>query len=616
MSELSSTEYPELPSLVFDKKYVEEKVVSLYFQANRKTAEALITFSELLKSTLDYLVCRLSVDYQESKNYLTLLYRMIGQTRDCFSHGKGEQQVSYAMIYVWYSFFPDLSLYAARSFVSGKYPYGSWRDIKYLCQYVRSQSNENHPIIHYCIWLMNQSLHNDFVKYFDFCNKQTNDSNDSNSHLRVGVGFDSKQLTLIAKWVPRENKRFDWLFNLLVIDWFSTYQTTFLSKCEYQSIKYFAALSKCKRMYRQMVSTLNSKIDTIECHLCSKNYNKIKPELIPQIAFMKYKDLLLNRSKKIIDKPSEISDLGSGLSSDGGSSSSGICYDYINKKISEQHIAMHFYLKHFPNDLGCYEEPCQKKMLSNIPLAYYVSEAIKMITASETTSEFTSRNIITNRELLNKQWAQLSSSVGIKKLHGFIPFLDMSESMYGEQLHTAIGIACLIAERTTFGKKILVYDNQPTWINLDCCSDGNFVSMIECIYRSTLATTKTRSNISSAVQLLLDALVTTNYTDLNIRVLKFVFISNQYSTFHNITIKNLFSAASKQLPIIVHWNISSSWVDDLKVDPGCFYFSGESIYPLKMLDINHIATPYEVVRQVVRHERYDLLDKYVCSNLS
>jgi hypothetical protein len=433
----------------------------------------------------------------------------------------------------------------------------------------------------------------------------------------------------VAKWIPRENKKFHWLFNLLVLDWFSTYQTTILSKCEYESVKYFAAISKCKRLYRQMVSTLNKNIDTIEVSLCEKKYSNIKPATIPQIAFMKYKKLLLNDSAINTHKYMNYVPKNSSSSSSSTSHATNnlnsieIGLSYINKKVSEQNISMHFYLKHFPNDLGCYEQPVEKKMLSNIPISYYVKEAVKMIggynfingSTSGDESIFQNRNIINNRDLLNKQWKQMSNniSMGISKLYDIIPFLDMSESMFGDNLYTAIGIACLIAERTSFGKKIMVYDNQPTWVNLDACD--NFVSMIECLYFSTNKTTKTRCNIISAVELLLDALGSTNTSDANIRLFKCVFISNQYNMFQQMIVKNQFLKRGNLCPIFVFWNVSTGFFPDIKVEPGCFFFSGESIYPLHLLDKNHLATSFEIVQQILREKRYDLLDLFVSGSL-
>ena len=639
---LSSIEYPTLPTVVFDKKFVEEQIVSLYFQANSKTSESLQCLADLLKNLLDYLILNMPL----TRDYLILLYRMIGQTRDCFSFGKGEQQISYMMIFVWFSFFPDMACYAIRSFVVGKYPYGSWRDIKYLCQYVRSQTgNENHPIIGFCVSLMNQQLHNDFTA---FLSTNTDDA------------YEKRNYSLVAKWIPRENKKFHWVFNLLVLDWFSTYQTTILSKCEYESIKYFAAISKCKRLYRQMVATLNKKIDTIEVSLCENKYSNIKPGSIPQIAFMKYKKLLLNDSAINTHKYMNYIPKGSS-SSNNNMNSIDIGLSYINKKVSEQNIAMHFYLKHFPNDLGCFHSENddggspERKMLSNIPISYYVKEALTLIGGIgifyKDESVFHNRNIINNRELLNKQWAQMSNNIGLSKLYDTIPFLDMSEPMYGEPLYTAIGIACLIAERTSFGKKILVYDNQPTWVNLDACD--NFVSMIECLYYSTEKTTKTRCNIISAVELLLDALRSSNTSDANIRLLKCVFISNQYNIFQQMIIKNLFLKRCnhysgintftgintfmnekdmghpknciqlnknqqidlKPSPIFVFWNVSSEFFPDIKVDSGCFFFSGESIYPLHLLDKNRLATSFEMVKRVLFEKRYELLDLFASGSL-
>ena len=607
---LSSIEYPTLPTIVFDTKFVEEQIVSLYFQANHKNPESIQSLADLFKNLLDYLI----LNMPESHDYLVLLYRMIGQTRDCFSFGKGEQQVSYMMIFVWFSFFPDMALYAIRSFVVGKYPYGSWRDIKYLCQYVRSQTcNEYHPIIGFCISLMNEHLHNDFTAYSSIDKSNTGgDTGGDTVSTNGNSSNDKKKYSLVAKWIPRENKKFNWLFNLLVLDWFSTYQTTILSKCEYESVKYFAAISKCKRLYRQMVSTLNKNIDTIEVSLCEKKYSNIKPDTIPQIAFMKYKKLLLNDSAinthKYMNYIPKNTSIEIGLS-------------YINKKVSEQNIAMHFYLKHFPNDLGCFDEDggvVEKKMLSNIPISYYVKEALNIIGGfngvfKDESMIFQNRNIISNRDLLNKQWKQMSNNIGFSKLYDMIPFLDMSESMFGENLYTAIGIACLIAERTSFGKKILVYDNQPTWVNLDACD--NFVSMIECLYYSTNKTTKTRCNIISAVELLLDALVSTDYTDTNIRLLKCVFISNQYNIFQQMIVKNQFLKRGKPCPIFVFWNVSSGFFPDIKVESGCFFFSGESIYPLYLLDKNRLTTSFGIVKQIFCEKRYDLLDTFATGSL-
>lgn len=97
--------------------------------------------------------------------------------------------LTYMMLDVWYQFFPVLAVYALESILL--MGYGSWRDIKGLCRYLRKHSIRNllrfgeseHPLILTAVEFM--------VKHLD----------------RPGV----------AKWVPRESSRkLQWLYNLFV----------------------------------------------------------------------------------------------------------------------------------------------------------------------------------------------------------------------------------------------------------------------------------------------------------------------------------------------------------------------------------------------------------------
>ena len=72
---------------------------------------------------------------QESKYIvqMCLMYKLIGQTRDIIG-GKGEQQLSFMQLWVWYEFYPALALQAFDHFVllngdESIHPYGSWKDV-------------------------------------------------------------------------------------------------------------------------------------------------------------------------------------------------------------------------------------------------------------------------------------------------------------------------------------------------------------------------------------------------------------------------------------------------------------------------------------------------------
>ena len=86
----------------------------------------------------------------ERKELLVVLYKIIGLTRDMVD-GKGEYSLAYMQIFVWHEFYPSLAKFALDKFVllDNEHPYGSWKDMKYLCNYVLDKTNDkNHILIH------------------------------------------------------------------------------------------------------------------------------------------------------------------------------------------------------------------------------------------------------------------------------------------------------------------------------------------------------------------------------------------------------------------------------------------------------------------------------------
>ena len=127
--------------------------------------------------------------------YLCFLYCFIGYSRDIIC-GYGERDLSYRMVYIWYSVFPILSIYSLHSFVlpiefsNYRLPYGSWKDIKYFCRTISkiSSKGRDDPLISIMVSLVNQQLDK-------------------------GI-----QCSSIAKWIPKETGAFSWVFDRLVLD--------------------------------------------------------------------------------------------------------------------------------------------------------------------------------------------------------------------------------------------------------------------------------------------------------------------------------------------------------------------------------------------------------------
>ena len=78
----------------------------------------------------------------------------------------------------------------------------------------------------------------------------------TNFHLKqdwdVFVTKTNKNISLLAKWIPREKSKFGWLFKLLVKNMFARYYET--AKTKQASV---AADKKARKEYRIICSTLN-----------------------------------------------------------------------------------------------------------------------------------------------------------------------------------------------------------------------------------------------------------------------------------------------------------------------------------------------------------------------
>jgi hypothetical protein len=193
-----------------------QKITHFTFQLCRKTSDTpyhinrLEQLSQLLNTILfsikEYIFIS---DYQEEINkYLSLLiylYKLIPHTRDIYI-GKGERDLTYQMIIVWYKIFPKLAIYAIETICSC-HRIGSWKDAKYLCHHTKYHTNllaeeQKQKLITHIVKYMNQELYKVI--------------HSENQH---------PSMSLISKWIPREKSKFGWLYESLVKNWIEEYET-------------------------------------------------------------------------------------------------------------------------------------------------------------------------------------------------------------------------------------------------------------------------------------------------------------------------------------------------------------------------------------------------------
>ena len=91
-----------------------ENIIYFYYQLIR--SKNLLTLESKLNTLLTYTLLYKDKSYQEE---LIILYKMIGHTRD-IRYGRGEYELAYMQIWVWYNYDPELAFFAFRQFVQGQ----------------------------------------------------------------------------------------------------------------------------------------------------------------------------------------------------------------------------------------------------------------------------------------------------------------------------------------------------------------------------------------------------------------------------------------------------------------------------------------------------------------
>ena len=252
------------------------QVVQFHFQLvriqNAKELKRLETKYSNLLLTLKEMILVSPIEYKE---YSLVLFKMIGYTRDIVE-GKGEYELAYMMLHTWTNIMGyQTAYYVLHSFVMPEYdfakqcyhsdqPYGSWKDIKYFCDYaVRHGWTIDHPLLRYAILLINGALHSDLLLYHQ-------------QHYT--------SLSLAAKWAPREkSRRFGWIAEKIAFVF---------------SLENNHELSSRNKTYRKIVSTLNKALDTIQIKQCNKEWSKIDPKRITSISHQKQANAFLNVNKE------------------------------------------------------------------------------------------------------------------------------------------------------------------------------------------------------------------------------------------------------------------------------------------------------------------------------
>jgi hypothetical protein len=554
-------------------KNMRERMIQFHFQLVRTTSSSTLyhlqnTYYQLINELMFHSrFSTSSLDKEISCEFLILLYKMIGQTRDIID-GKGEYTLSYMMIYVWYFFHPELACYALISFVqndSKEHPYGSWKDMKYFCHFCRLRGLPNdHFLIRYTICLMNDQLKRDLEEFKK--NK------------------DTKNLSLVAKWIPREkSNKFAWLYDLLTRNFFSHYFETTTSDESYRK-----AQLKSNTEYRKIISLLNQQVDTLQIKQCNKKWSEIDFNKVTSISLAKQNSAFLNITKM------------------------GNQRTYWTDRIlcAEN---MKNYLQTNPTSI------MKGKRLG---VNDFVKQAMEVITYGDDHPE--KEEFQLKKQILNAQWINHSSQN--ETLGKMIAMVDTSGSMEGEPKNAAIGLGIRVAEKSILGKRVMTFSAKPTWVNLEECND--FVSMVDRIKK---AESGTNTNFYAALDKILDAIVEANIAPEEVQDLMLIVFSDmqmdtqqgkaEKNTLYD-TMKKKYEETGKRLygkplkaPHILFWNLrSTNGFPTISNQSNCSMISGFNPSLLNLFckqgfDSLQACSPWALVVKSLENKRYQPLEK-------
>jgi len=544
---------------------IQEKITQFTFQLNRTDVAGLKSLQDVLSGliiNLKYYIDKGTLPERElAKGYLSILYKTIGHTRDIVD-GKGEYTIAYMMIYTWHFFYPTLAKFALKCLVDlgdkKVHQYGSWKDIKYFCEYCKGQGETSEfPLIQYAVELINQQLSCDYVNLI----------------------AQSSDISLVAKWVPREKSSFGWLYHALATDYFSQFLTT--AKTVQQHEK---AVLKCKTEYRKLISALNKQIDTTQIKQCAGNWRDIDFNKVTSITNSKQKKAFLNIKKngeaRFPDKEDRVE-----------------CAEHFKERIKK-----------------AVDGECEMKG-KRVGMADFTKQAVELL-----------RNPNKDEiDLLNSQWRDNSSQNAA--LGNMIAMVDVSGSMEGDPMNVAISLGIRIADKSTLGKRVMTFSSSPSWVNLDGHDD--FVSQVEVLRHAPWGM---NTNFKAALKMILDAIEQQKLVPEAVQDMVLVILSDmqmdegdgcdQKALYDEM--KQSYSAVGVRVhgkpykpPHILFWNLrSTSGFPCLSNQPNVSMMSGFSPALLNLfceqgIDALQSCTPWSLLEQSLQNERYKIMgDKF------
>lgn len=598
----SSLQYGENGNIKYKwSTYFKEKIVNLSFQLTRThdpTRKIMLgtKYGELLQEAF----LSNQIDSATRSTYISILYKLMLHTRDIIA-GKGEYSLFYTLFAEWIKFSEQLKRFFGEKYndhiscieqITNKaidtlvyledhdHPYGSWKDMKYLLNYLRTRKDITRRIYQLPI----------FKHIIDIIVKQL---------AADACGF--KKPSLLAKWLPREkSKKFGWIAKHIACQYYSQWligsDTSITTKDKTLVIlsnKY--SERKCLTHYRQLIASINRSLQTVQINQCSHTWKEIDFEKnVTSMTMSRQKIAFQNKNKSHTHEESE--------------------HDRLVCKENYQ-----TYIKRCMNG----DAAIKGKRTGIIEM---VREALEIVDMELNMKKFGTSIDDTDKitkDAINSGWNE--SGNNLKKLENFIPLIDTSGSMEGEPLLAALGIGCRIAENSILGKRAITFSAKPSWVDLSGCD-----TIIEMVHKlSTNSEWGMNVNIVSAMEILSEACIEKGISVDQVANLTLVIFSDMHidqadknsTTMHSDIEKIFYEAGLRskfatpfKAPRIIYWNLRStamfpvlSFVNNVNMLSGFSQIIMNSLCE-KGIDGLKDCTPWELLKLQLSNKRYSWVD--------
>ena len=540
---------------------IQDKICQLYFQLVRTKNQGDLEsqWREILSSFIGKEV--------ENWDIFRTVIKMVANVRDIID-GKGEQSLSFMMLHALWDYYPRIAEFIFVKFLTmgDEHCLGSFKDIKYFCNYIKSKTSsnwENHPFINY---ILNVCV--DFLRY------------DESKYV------DNQPISLFGKWFPRsKSKKFGWINKRFSVMYYSNIMST--AKTINQKYK---AKKKCETKLRQLLSKLNTYLDTTQIKMAGKNWAQIDFNKVTGPTLRIHRKAFQNKNKK-----------GETRSND------------VDRHVCATNLTNHL----------------QKAVEGKVNLKAKRVDMYKLV--KDALSATTTDDI----NMVNEQWKD-NSSINKEQEHYIIPMSDTSGSMDCDEsvpMYNSIGFGIRVSEKThpAFKHRIMTFSTNPKWFQLN----GNMTFHQKVLTMKGDNNWGGNTNFYKALEMILNVCIENQVPPTDVEKMILAIFSdmqidiaqgtnlNMATMMENIKI--LYSEAGLKtkwrtpypVPHILFWNLRKTQGFPNSVhEPNTSMISGYNpvllnTFTEKGLHELKKITPYKMLVDILNKERYRVIDECI-----